>query len=201
MIPMISNYEELIQTRKILEECKAELLEEKVKFRDDVPLGIMLEVPSAVLIADSLAKKVDFFSIGTNDLIQYTLAVDRGNEILSKLYQSFHPAVLSLIRTSVQAAHNRGIKVSVCGEMAADPFGAILLIGMGADELSVSFQYLGILKKVIRSIDYETARNIAKKALRLKSEQEVVSFMEKETKNRFPDLDSVLKFRKRNSNG
>lgn len=201
MIPMISNYEELVGTQRILEECKAELRREKAKFKEEIPLGIMLEVPSAVLIAEFLARKVEFFSIGTNDLIQYTMAVDRGNELLSDLYQSFHPSILNLIKMSVQAARARGIRISVCGEMAADPLGAVLLIGLGVDELSVSFQYVGLLKKVIRSIDYDTARNISRKALRMKSEQEIVSYLEKETKKRFPDLENIMAFMKRNSNG
>ncbi len=201
MIPMISNYDELTQTQRILDECKTELRRDRVRFKENIPLGIMLEVPSAVLIAEFLARKVDFFSIGTNDLIQYTMAVDRGNELLSNLYQSFHPSVLSLIKTSIQAARTQNIKVSVCGEMAADPLGAVLLVGLGVDELSVSFQYVGLLKKVIRSIDFETARNIARKALRMKSEQEIVSYVEKEVKKRFPDLDNIMAFMKRNSNG
>jgi phosphotransferase system enzyme I (PtsI) len=201
MIPMISNYEELIQTQELLEECKAEMRLERVKFNENIPLGMMLEVPSAVLIADILARKVDFFSIGTNDLIQYTLAVDRGNEVLSKLYQSYHPSVLGLIKKSVQAARTGNIKVSVCGEMAADPLGAVLLVGLGVDELSVSFQYIGLLKKVIRSIESETVQTIAKKALRMKTENEVISFLEKETRERFPDLENILNFMKRNANG
>jgi len=201
MIPMISNYDELLQTRKIFEECKTELRREKVKFKEEIPLGIMIEIPSAVLIADFLAKQADFFSIGTNDLIQYTMAVDRGNELLSKLYQSFHPAVLGLIKTSIEAAHSNKVKVSVCGEMAADPLGAVLLAGLGVDELSVSFQYAAILKKIIRSIDFEGARQIARKALKMKSEQEIISFVEKAAIKRFPDLENILTFSRRNSNG
>ena len=201
MIPMISNYEELSQTLALINECKSELRSEKIKFKDQIPIGIMLEVPSAVLIAENLAGKADFFSIGTNDLIQYTLAVDRGNEMLSKLYQSYHPSVLRLIKMSVQAARTEDISVSVCGEMAADPIGAILLIGLGVDKLSVSYQYIGLLKKVVRSIEFEVARNLAKRALRMKTEQEVISFIEKEVKKRFPDLENILSFVKRNVNG
>jgi len=201
MIPMISNYDELLDTQRILEECKAELRKDRIRFDENIRLGVMLEVPSAVLIANFLAKRVDFFSIGTNDLIQYTVAVDRGNELLSKLYQSFHPSVLSLIKMSVDAAHGRKLKVSVCGEMAADPLGAVLLAGLGVDQLSVSFQYVGLLKKIIRSIELEAARSIAKKALRMKSEREIVSYVEKETIKRFPDLGNIFTFMRRNSNG
>jgi len=201
MVPMISNYDELQDTQMILEESKAELRKERIKFDENVRLGIMLEVPSAVLIAGFLAQKVDFFSIGTNDLIQYTVAVDRGNEMLSKLYQSFHPSVLSLIKMSIDAAHGKRLKVSVCGEMAADPLGAILLTGLGVDQLSVSFQYVGLLKKIIRSIELEAARAIAKKTLKMKSEQEIVYYIERETIKRYPDLDNILNFMRRNANG
>jgi phosphotransferase system enzyme I (PtsI) len=201
MIPMISNYEELMETRRIFEESKAELRKEKVKFKENIPLGIMIEVPSAVLIAEFLAKKADFFSIGTNDLIQYTVAVDRGNELLSKLYQSFHPAVLGLVKKSIDAAHSKNVEVSVCGEMAADPLGAVLLAGLGVDTLSVSFQYVGTLKKIIRTIDYENARLMARKALKMKSEREIISYVEKESVKRFPDLENILTFSRRNANG
>jgi phosphotransferase system enzyme I (PtsI) len=201
MIPMISNYDELIKTREIFEECKAELRKEKVRFKRNIPLGIMLEVPSAALLADVLAKESDFFSIGTNDLIQYTMAVDRGNELLSDLYQSFHPAILTLVRMSVEAAHAGKMKISVCGEMAADPLGAILFTGLGVDQLSVNFQYVGILKKIIRSIDFRTARRIAGRALRMKNEREIVSYVERESLRKFPDLGVILKFMRRNSNG
>ena len=201
MIPMISNYEELIETQRIFEECKSELRREKVKFKNNIPLGIMLEVPSAVIIAGFLAKKADFFSIGTNDLIQYTVAVDRSNEMLTKLYQSFHPSVLNLIKMSIDAAHSNGLKVSVCGEMAADPLGAVLLTGLGVDALSVSFQYIGVLKKVVRSIEFSTARNIARRVLKMKSEQEIISYIAKETVRRFPNLEAILAFARRNSNG
>lgn len=201
MIPMISNYDELVKTRQIYEECKAELRAEKVKFKRNIPLGIMLEVPSAVLLADVLVNKSDFFSIGTNDLIQYTMAVDRGNELLSELYQSFHPAILTLVRMAVEAAHAGGMKVSVCGEMAADPLGAILFTGLGVDQLSVNFQYVGILKKIIRTIDFETARKVARKASRMKNEKEILSFVERESLRKYPDLEVIIKFMRRNSNG
>jgi phosphotransferase system enzyme I (PtsI) len=201
MIPMISNYDELLETMKIFEECKEELGRERIKFKKNISLGIMIEVPSAVMIAEYLAGKADFFSIGTNDLIQYTVAVDRGNELLSKLYQSFHPAVLGLIKKSIDAAHSGNIGVSVCGEMAADPLGAVLLTGLGVDTLSVSFQYVGILKKIIRSIEFGSARLIARKALKMKSENEIVSYVEKESIKRFPDLENILNFSRRNANG
>ncbi len=201
MIPMISNYEELVATKEIIEECKRELRNKRVKFSENIPLGVMLEVPSAVMIAEYLANEVDFFSIGTNDLIQYTMAVDRGNELLSKLYQSFHPSVLSLIKSAVSAAHGRRLKVSVCGEMAADPKGAVLLAGLGVDELSVSFQSVGIIKKIIKSISYTGARQIAENALKMRSQGEIESYLISEFELHFPELKPVFQFIGRNSDG
>jgi len=201
MIPMISNYEELVATKSILDECRHELRAEKIKFEENIPLGIMLEIPSAVMIADHLAPEVDFFSIGTNDLIQYTMAVDRGNELLSNLYQSFHPSIISLIRTAVSAAHGRRLKISVCGELAADPLGAVLLIGLGVDELSVSFQSVGIIKKVIRSIDYAAARQISENVMKMRTQRDIKEYIRNEIDSRFPDLKPVIQFARGNSNG
>ncbi len=201
MIPMISNYEELVATKEIIEECKQELRSKRVKFSENIPLGVMLEVPSAVMIAEYLADEVDFFSIGTNDLIQYTMAVDRGNELLSKLYQTFHPSILSLIKSAVSAAHGRRLKVSVCGEMAADPMGAVLLAGLGVDELSVSFQSVGIIKKIIKSISYTGARQIAENALKMRSQPEIEDYVKSEFELQFPGLKPVFQFTGRNSDG
>lgn len=199
LIPMISNFEEFIETKRLLDECKEELRNEKVKFARKVPLGVMLEVPSAAMIAEHLAREADFFSIGTNDLIQYTVAVDRDHEMLSKLYQSFHPAVLSLIKSSVKAAHKYHKKVSVCGEMAADPLGAILLVGLGVDELSAGCRSTGILKKTVRSITYSGARRIANKALELKTNNEVEDYLTGEVYRVFPEAVSMIEFSRRNS--
>jgi phosphotransferase system enzyme I (PtsI) len=199
MIPMISNLEEIIETKKLLNECKEELKREKVKIAEKIPLGVMLEVPSAVMIAEHLAREVDFFSIGTNDLIQYTLAVDRDHELISKLYQSFHPSVLSLIRMSVQAAHRHKMKVSVCGEMAADPLAAILLIGLGVDQLSASSRSAGILKKVVMSISYSGAKKIAGRILEMKSHGEIEQYLKSEVSRVFPDIMPVIRFSRRNS--
>jgi phosphoenolpyruvate-protein phosphotransferase (PTS system enzyme I) len=201
MIPMISNYGEIISTKKIIEECKDELRAEKVKFKENIPFGIMIEVPSAAIISEHLAREVDFFSIGTNDLIQYTVAVDRDHELLASLYQSFHPAVLALIKTSVKAAHRYHRKVSVCGEMAADPLAAVLLIGLGVDELSAGFRMTGVLKKVVRSITHAGAKRIADHALTLKSHSEIESYLKSEITRVFPDILPVIEFSRRNSNG
>jgi phosphoenolpyruvate-protein phosphotransferase (PTS system enzyme I) len=201
LIPMISNFDELMATRKLLEECKEELRQEKIKFAPEVPLGIMLEIPSAVMIADHLAKFVDFFSIGTNDLIQYTVAVDRDHELLSKLYQCFHPAVINLIKMSVIAAHRYHKKVTVCGEMASDPLAAVLLIGLGVDELSSSFKMTGILKRVIRSIKFSGAKRIADHTLKMRSHDEIEKYLEDEITRVFPDILPVIEFSRRNSYG
>ena len=199
MIPMISNIDEIIMTKRLLEECKEELKTEKVKLAEKIPLGIMIEVPSAVMIAEHLAREVDFFSIGTNDLIQYTLAVDRDHQLISKLYQSFHPAVLQLIKMSVQAAHRHKLKVSVCGEMAGDPLAAVLLIGLGVDELSATFQTAGILKKIVTSISRSGAKKIAEKVLEMKSHVEIERYLKKEVARVFPDIMPVIRFARRNS--
>ena len=201
MIPMISNFEELMATKAILEECKKELRREKVKFADAIPLGVMIEVPSAALIAEHLANEVDFFSIGTNDLIQYTMAVDRGNELLSDLYQGFHPSVLNLIKIAVTAAHGRRLKISVCGEMAADPLGAVVLAGLGIDELSVSFQSVGIIKKVIRSVDYASVRQMAENVLKMRTHGDIKEYLRNELDSRFPELKPVMKFSRGSLNG
>ncbi len=200
MIPMISNFEEIIQTKRLLEESKEELRAEKVKFKEKIPLGIMIEVPSAAIIAEHLAREVDFFSIGTNDLIQYTVAVDRDHELLSKLYQSFHPSVLTLIKMSVKAAHKFHRKVSVCGEMASDPLAAVLLIGLGVDELSTGFRMSTILKKIVRSITYSGARRIAERALELKSQAEIENFIKMEMYRVFPEIIPVIRFSRKNFN-
>lgn len=201
LIPMISNYEELIATKAIIAECRAELEAENFRMPEKIPLGIMLEVPSAVMIAEHLAREADFFSIGTNDLIQYTVAVDRDHEMLSKLYQSFHPAVLTLIKSAVKAAHRHHKRVAVCGEMAADPLAAVLLVGLGVDELSASFQMTGILKKVVRSITRSGAKRIADKTLTMKTHAEIESYLKSETARLFPDIAPVIQFSRRNSNG
>jgi phosphotransferase system enzyme I (PtsI) len=201
MIPMISNYEEIVTTKRMLEECKHELRSENVKFSEKIPIGVMLEVPSAVMIAEHLAREVDFFSMGTNDLIQYALAVDRDNEFISRLYQSFHPSVLSLIKMAVDVAHRHKMKISICGEMAADPLAAVLLVGLGIDELSASFQTTAILKKVVRSIAFSGAKRMAEMALKMRCHSEIEDFLKKEVARVFPEIVPVIQFSRRNSDG
>ena len=166
MFPMITVPEELDEAKKILEEVKAELKRKEVKFDPNIKVGCMIEVPAAAIMADELARRVDFFSIGTNDLIQYTVAADRGNESVSYLYDPLNPAVLKLIKMIADSAHRANIKVSVCGEMAGAPHLAFLLIGLGIDELSVSPSSILSVKKLIRSILFKDALETADAALK-----------------------------------
>ncbi|MCX7718077.1 MAG: phosphoenolpyruvate--protein phosphotransferase [Candidatus Sumerlaeaceae bacterium] len=165
LIPMISGLEEFLEVKKQFRQAKEELKHARVLFDPNVELGAMIEVPSAAVVAETLAQECDFFSIGTNDLIQYTLAVDRGNESVAYLYEPLHPAILRLIRQITNAARDNGIPVSVCGEVAADPLIAVILIGMGADELSMSAVSLPAVKRIIRSIRIGEARALAEECL------------------------------------
>lgn len=194
MLPMISNFDELTESKKLIAECREELEAEGIKIKKNIPLGIMIEVPSAVLIADHLAREVDFFSIGTNDLIQYALAVDRTNEMLTHLYQSFHPAVLQLIKRTIVAGHKNKIKVGICGELASDPYAVLLLVGMGIDELSTNYLSTGVVKQVVRNIDSRRAREIANAACRKKSAAEVEEFVKNRVGRYFPKLVTLIDF-------
>lgn len=165
MYPMISGLEELLQANALVEKCKAELRAENIPFDEKLEIGAMIEVPSAVLIANSLAKHVKFFSIGSNDLIQYTLAIDRGNERVTHLYEPTHPAILKLIKLTVEAGHANGIWVGVCGQIAGDPVLAPLLIGLGVDELSTAPGVLDEVKYIIRRVKLDEARQLADFAL------------------------------------
>jgi len=155
---------------------------------------VMIEVPSAALLADHLAREVDFFSIGTNDLIQYTLAVDRTNEKLTRLYQSYNPAVLNLIQQSIKAAAKHKVKVGICGEMASDPLAVILFTGMGVDELSTSLLSTGMIKYVIKNIDYKRAKEMASKACRMTTAAEVEEYLRNKSRANFPRLTPLLEF-------
>lgn len=185
MFPMISEVGELEKAKVILNEAKEELRRKKIPFDEEIPVGIMVEIPSAALAGDALAKECDFFSIGTNDLIQYTLAVDRGNEKIAHLYQGFHPAVLKLIKETIDAARKNGIWVGLCGEMAADPLATILLVGMGVDELSTSAMAIPEIKKIIRSIKFEDAKIHAREVLKLSTIDEVKKFLVEDYTKRF----------------
>ncbi len=169
MYPMISGLDELLQANAFVEKCKAELRAENISFAENLEIGAMIEIPSAVLIADSLAKRVNFFSIGSNDLIQYTLAADRTNEKVSHLYEPTHPAILRLIKMTVDAAHANGIWAGVCGEIAGDPILAPLLVGLGVDELSAAPAVIDQVKYIIRRVKQEETRQLADFALACES--------------------------------
>jgi len=174
MLPLVNDISEISRTRALIDECASELRREGHQVADGVPLGAMIETPASALIAAELARHVDFFSIGTNDLVQYTLAVDRGNSRLARLFQPFHPAVLRLIAGVARAGRDAGVEVSVCGELAANPLGAYLLIGLGVDCLSVGPSSLAEIKKVIRSVSRREATAAAGEALACGSAEEVV---------------------------
>ena len=174
MYPMISGLEELKQANALLEEYKAELRQEKIPFDEKLEVGAMIETPSAAIVADCLAKEVKFFSIGTNDLIQYSLAVDRMNEKIAHLYEPTHPAIVRLIKSIVDAAHRRRIRVSVCGEMAGDPVLAPLLLGLGVDELSAAPSLVLPLKFLIRRLKLSEAQTLAALALECESAADIL---------------------------
>ena len=173
MFPMISGAEELETTLEILEEAKEELRGRGQPFDEHVPIGIMIEVPSAAFTSDILARKVSFFSIGTNDLIQYMIAVDRENERIAYLYEPFHPGVLRLIKMVVDNAHSNGIPVGMCGEMAGDPYAAVILLGLGLDEYSMSAIGIPTIKRIIRSVTIAEAEELVGTIMEMKSSQEI----------------------------
>jgi len=186
LIPMISGMEEIWKVKKLIAEIKEELKENNIPFKENIPLGIMIEVPSAILMASEFAREVDFFSIGTNDLIQYSLAIDRINEYVSHLYNPFHPAVLRMIKMAVDAAKNAGIDVSLCGELAGDPLAIILMLGMELDALSMNPISIPRVKKIIRSLKKDKASRLLDEALALITAEEVVKFLKKKTSHLLP---------------
>ena len=177
MFPMISGIHELRRARALFEEARSELQEAGVPVDPSMSIGIMVEVPSAALTAGELAKEVDFFSIGTNDLIQYTVAADRGNPSIASLYNPCHPAVLRLVASIIDAAHENDIWVGVCGAMAAHPLAACILLGLGVDELSMSPIDIPEIKSLIRSADFQELRNVTREALDLPTSEEIMRFL------------------------
>jgi phosphotransferase system, enzyme I, PtsP len=173
MLPMISSLEELRRSKELLEEAKDELRREGLPFDEGIQLGMMVEVPSAVQLADRFIAEVDFFSVGTNDLIQYLLAVDRNNRKVASLYEPLHPAVLRAVADVVRIADQAGKPVSLCGEMAADPVCTLVLIGMGLRDLSMSAFFIPVIKRLVRSVDIAAAERIAVEALELATVKEV----------------------------
>lgn len=177
MFPMISGLQELRRAKALFEEARDELGEAGVPVARKMPIGIMVEIPSAALTAQDLAKEVDFFSIGTNDLIQYTVAADRGNPSIASLYNPCHPAVLRLVASVIDAAHDNDIWVGVCGAMAAHPLAACILLGLGVDELSMSPIDIPEIKSLIRSADYQELKTITREALDLSTSEEIMRFL------------------------
>jgi len=188
MYPMISGIDELRRANNILEEVKAELRKEGFGFDEDIQVGAMIEVPSAAVTADLLAKEADFFSIGTNDLIQYALAVDRTNEKVAYLYEPAHPAVLRLIKNIIEAGHKSNIWVGMCGEMTGEPALVLLLLGLGLDEFSMPFFLVPKMKQLIRSVSYKQTKQVVNKALELSTAREVEDFVFGKLKELAPEI-------------
>jgi phosphotransferase system enzyme I (PtsI) len=183
--PMISGIEELNKGLDVLEEVKESLRQEEIPFKEDIPVGIMIEVPSAALTSDVLAKEVDFFSIGTNDLIQYTIAVDRGNENTAYLYEPFHPGVLRLIKMIIESGHAQGIPVGMCGEMAGDPMASVILLGLGLDEFSMSSFSIPEVKKILRNVSLAEAEEMVGVVMGMKSYVDIDAYIQKVMEERF----------------
>jgi phosphotransferase system enzyme I (PtsI) len=188
MFPMICTLMELRQARMVLNDVMEELEDEGVAFRRDIPIGMMVEVPSAAIMADQFAREVNFFSIGTNDLIQYTLAVDRTNEKVAGLFCPAHPAVLALLRDVIRKGARHGISVSVCGEMAGDPLYTLLLLGLGLTTFSMNGPDVPEVKKIIRSTTMEHAKQVARRVMGFDSERQVMHFLREETRKIIPEV-------------
>ena len=176
MYPMIASVEEVKQANAMLDECKEELTAEGKEFNKDIKVGIMIEVPAAAVISPILAKYVDFFSIGTNDLCQYTLAVDRMNESIGSLYQPLHPGVLRLIKHVIDASHEQGKFTGMCGELASDPVATMILLGLGLDEFSMTASSIPLIKNILRSVSKAECEEVANKALTMDTAEEITGY-------------------------
>ena len=176
MYPMIASVEEVKQANAMLDECKEELTAEGKEFNKDIKVGIMIEVPAAAVISPILAKYVDFFSIGTNDLCQYTLAVDRMNEAIGSLYQPLHPGVLRLIKHVIDASHEQGKFTGMCGELASDPVATMILLGLGLDEFSMTASSIPLIKNILRSVSKAECEEVANKALTMDTAEEITAY-------------------------
>ena len=185
MFPMISGTQELLRVYDVVKEVRAELTAENIPFNAEMPIGIMIEVPSAALTSDILAKHCDFFSIGTNDLIQYTIAVDRGNERIAPLYEALHPGVLRMLRIIIDNAHKEGLMVGMCGEMAGDPLCTVVLLGLGLDSFSMSSAVIPEVKKMIRSVTIAEAQILVGRITELETSAEVRQYVEEWMRDRF----------------
>ncbi|MEE9935194.1 MAG: phosphoenolpyruvate--protein phosphotransferase [Deltaproteobacteria bacterium] len=187
LFPMISCIEEIQEAKRLLEETRRELVAEGIPVAERMEIGAMIEVPAAAVIADQLAREVDYFSIGTNDLIQYSLAIDRSNERVTYLYEPLHPAVLRLIKQIVDAAHGAGIRVAMCGEMAGDPLCCLILLGMQLDELSMNHLAIPRIKRIVQQSTLEEARKLLERALSFSSAVDVRAHVQDYMSERFPD--------------
>ena len=185
---MVTEIDEILEVKDIFADVKTEMRRKGEAFDEKIPLGIMIEVPAAAALADLMLKEVDFVSIGTNDLIQYYLAVDRSNEFVSYLYKPFHPAVIRLIRSVIQAACKAEKDVIVCGEMAADTPSAIVLLGFGLRTFSMNPIFIPRIKKALRSVECRTAEKIAEETLKLRSAQEIEEYVTEEILLRHPQV-------------
>lgn len=192
LLPMVSALDEVRAIRQAVRETAEELAREGVPFGSDVPVGVMVEVPAVALMAEHFAAEADFFSIGTNDLTQFVLAVDRGNDLVAHRYRELHPAVLQLIRRAVDEAHRAGITASLCGEMAADPRVTPLLVGLGLDALSASPAYLTLVKRALRAMTFEEAHALARHALLQPDADGVARLLRRWLNDHTPDLAAVL---------
>ena len=187
MFPLVSGVQELRQVKTLIRQIRLELDAQEIPYNRELQIGIMIEVPSAAVIADLLATEADFFAIGTNDLIQYSLAIDRGNENVSYLYEPLHPALLRLIKFVIDAGKKAGIPVSMCGEMASDPIYAIVLLGLGLEIFSMNPSSIPIVKNVVRSVRYKDCKRIAELCLQKKTAQEIEEFIIESVAMRFPE--------------
>ena len=187
LFPMISGIEEIREAKRLLEETRRDLLAEGHKIADSMEIGIMIEVPAAAMIADQLAKEVDYFSIGTNDLIQYSLAIDRSNERVTYLYEPLHPAVLRLVKKIVDTAHDAGIRVAMCGEMAGDPMFSLILLGMQLDEFSMNHLAIPRIKRIIQQSTLAEAKELVAQAMTFNNVADVRAYVHDYMCRRFPD--------------
>ena len=182
MFPMIATVNEFRDAKAVFEECKAELIAEGTPVSDDIQIGMMVEIPAAAVLADEFSKYADFFSIGTNDLIQYSMAADRMSQKVSYLYQPYNPAILRLVNMTIQGAHKNGKWVGMCGAMAGEPNAVPILLGLGLDEFSMSATQILKARKVVNGLSYEKMQEMAKKCLTLDTAQEVLDFVQSEVK-------------------
>ncbi len=188
MFPMVTTVEEVHRAKVFLRQAQDDLKAQGIPFDPGMKIGVMIEVPSAAVLTEYIAAEVDFLSIGTNDLIQYLMAVDRGNDSVAGLYQPFNPSVIRTIRQIVEVGHKKHVWVGVCGEMAGDPLATVLLVGMGVDELSVTPPILPEIKKIIRSIKLRDARRVAVKVLGMSREKDIRAYLSSIVKNTIPEI-------------